>query len=98
MTVIHSTMSIEKLSKLHSHFEYGGKLLKDLQESDLSKAGDWEGTFEELKQSIIEKGILNPIAIDKFESGELNLKNGHHRAVIAMQIGLTSVPVVYVVA
>jgi hypothetical protein len=87
-------MLISKLSKLHSHPEYGGKIIGQMTEFDLSKNGIWQGTFDELKQDIIKNGIQTPLEIDKFESGELNLKNGHHRAVIAIQIGLTSVPVI----
>ena len=87
-------MAINILSRLHGHAEYGGKIIAEITEKDLSHDGDWKGSFQELKQSIMEHGIKKPLEIDKFESGELNLKNGHHRAVIAIQIGLKYVPVI----
>ena len=87
-------MAVSILSRLHGHAEYGGKIIAKMTEKDLSHDGDWKGSFQELKQSIMEHGIKMPLEIDKFESGELNLKNGHHRAVIAIQIGLKYVPVI----
>lgn len=86
-------LKVEKLAKLHSHAEYGGKLVGDLTVVDLSHAGDWDGSFDELVQSIRDTGIQIPLRIDKSESGELMLRNGHHRAVIAIQLGLDTVPV-----
>lgn len=86
-------MPIKDLMKLRSHAEYGAKFVGDLTENDLSKAGDWKFSFSDLKNHIQTYGILIPLRVHKYESGEMMLGNGHHRAVIAMQLGIKNVPV-----
>ena len=87
-------MPTKRLARMHSHAEYGGKLIGEMTPDDLSQDGDWLGTFGELVASVTANGILNPLQVDRFESGELTLRNGHHRAVIAIQAGMVAVPVV----
>lgn len=84
------SMPIAKLKKIRS--AELGKLLADLVEDDLTKSGEWNGSFDELRESILREGILKPIDIYQFDSGERLLGNGHHRAFLAIQLGLDSIP------
>lgn len=86
-------LTIERLKKIRSHAEYGGKFIADLTEDDLSKSGDWQGSFADLKTDIALRGVQTPLILDKYESGEITLANGHHRAVIAIQLGIDYVPI-----
>jgi len=86
-------MSMDRLKKIRSHAEYGCKFIADLTENDLSHDGDWLGSFSDLKTDISMRGIVSPLIIDKYDSGEMTLGNGHHRAVIAMQLNIDYVPV-----
>ena len=83
-------MPIGRLKKMRS--AELGKLLADLVEDDLTKAGDWDGSFDDLRESIRRHGIIKPLDVYQFESGERLLGNGHHRAFLAIQLGLDAVP------
>ena len=86
-------MKVERLKKLRSHAEYGGKIIGKMTQADLSHNGEWRGSFSDLKADIETNGITNPLIIDKYASGEMTLGNGHHRAVIAMELDMAYVPV-----
>jgi len=86
-----SMMPIEELRGLSSENFEGVKVgnLLDLRwdgDEDLPKV--WGKDYDDLKSDIAEKGIHTPLLI----SGK-QLLDGHHRAVAAMQLGMSHVPV-----
>jgi hypothetical protein len=49
--------------------------------------------YDELKQDISKHGMKSPISATRLSNGETLLTEGHHRAVIAKELGFSHVPV-----
>ena len=49
--------------------------------------------YDALKEDIAKHGIRKPIEVSKSEEEGTVLENGHHRYVIAKELGLSKVPV-----
>ena len=86
-------MKITELLEYTAHAEYRCKPLADMTRADVSHRGEYPGDMNELKADINRNGILRPLLVREDESGERWLRNGHHRLVLAMELGLTEVPV-----
>lgn len=50
--------------------------------------------FDKLSASIREHGILNPLFVEKDRSNKY-LIDGHHRAIVARELGIDRIPVTY---
>lgn len=83
-------ITIEELSLLASHPEYGCRPVGELLFADLREPGQMPSLLE----SIARDGIQKPLVIDEHESGEQILADGHHRATAAIYLGLETVPVI----
>ena len=86
-----SMLPIEELKNLKSENFEGVKVgnLLDLRwdkDEDLPKV--WGKDYEDLKSDIAKRGIHTPLLIS-----DKQLLDGHHRAVAAMELGISHVPV-----
>lgn len=54
-----------------------------------------EGYQNQLKASIAKDGIKSPVEASKLPNGETLLLDGHHRVMIAQELGMSHVPVVF---
>jgi len=86
-------MKMTELLEYTAHAEYLCKSLADMTRLDVQHRGEYPGDMTELKADINRNGIQNPLIVREDESGERWLRNGHHRLVAAMELGLTEVPV-----
>jgi ParB-like chromosome segregation protein Spo0J len=84
------TIKTEALKRLTSHPEYGCVKLGNLKAEDLRQPEQ----MKRLSESVKKQGILTPLLIQVEESGERYLRDGHHRAVVAIALGLDTVPVI----
>ena len=86
-------MKLTELLGYTAHAEYRCKPLADMSRADVQHRGEYLGDLDQLKADINRNGIQNPLIVREDESGERWLRNGHHRLVIAMELGLTEVPI-----
>jgi len=86
-------MKMTELLSYSAHAEYRCKPLEDMTRADVQHRGEYPGDMTQLKQDINRNGIQNPLIVREDESGERWLRNGHHRLVAAMELGLSEVPV-----
>ena len=86
-------MKLEELLRYTAHAEYRCKDLSDMTRDDVSHRGEYDGSLDQLIADIQDNGIKVPLLLQEDESGERWLRNGHHRLVAAMEIGLDEVPV-----
>lgn len=84
------TIKTEALKRLSSHPEYGCVKLGELREDNLREPEQ----MKRLSDSVKRHGITTPLLIQVEESGERYLRDGHHRAVVAIASGLDTVPVI----
>lgn len=54
-----------------------------------------EGYYDELKADIAKHGIKDPIEATQTEKGNFLLTEGHHRVIIARELGLHHIPVIF---
>jgi hypothetical protein len=54
-----------------------------------------EGYQNQLKADIAKNGIKRPVEASKLANGETLLLEGHHRVMIAKELGMSHVPVVF---
>ena len=87
-------MKLDELLSYTAHAEYLCKELSRMTREDVQHQGDYQGTIDELVRDIAVNGIQVPLVVREDESGERWLRNGHHRLVAAMELGLDKVPVV----
>lgn len=75
-----------------SYDNYPLHTVEGWQEMIATKGGDRQ--IPSIIRAIQEHGFLDPICIEEFPtSGEWCLGNGHHRLVVAILLGLDSIPV-----
>lgn len=86
-------MKLTELLGYTAHAEYRCKPLADMNRADVQHRGEYPGDLDQLKADINRNGIQNPLIVREDESGERWLRNGHHRLVVAMELGLTEVPI-----
>jgi ParB-like chromosome segregation protein Spo0J len=85
--MIDRTISVEELKSLIS-FDHGC-LVGDLP-GDAYADKKHLDVLEELRQSIRDNGVTSPLRVVGNQ-----LVDGHHRALVIMELGLASVPIVY---
>lgn len=76
-----SNIKLESISKIKSLITGGGFRTQE--------------EINELKESIIQNGIKQPVELIKNEKGKIILKDGNHRILIAEELGLKEIPVTY---
>ena len=85
--MIFKTLSLEELKDLRS-FDHGCRV------GDLSVAlygeGKHERVLQGLRESIQQDGVTEPLRV---VSGVL--VDGHHRALVIMELGLSEIPITY---
>jgi hypothetical protein len=86
-------MKLEELLSYTAHAEYRCKNLSSMTREDVAHRGEYDGSIDQLIADIQANGIKVPLLLQEDESGERWLRNGHHRLVAAMEIGLDEVPV-----
>lgn len=86
-------MRITELVTYTAHAEYRCKPLSAMTRDDVQHQGEYKGTIDQLIEDIRANGIQSPLLVQEDESGERWLRNGHHRLVAALELGLTEVPV-----
>lgn len=86
-------MKLQELLTYTAHAEYRCKDLSEMTRADVPHWGEYQGTIDQLIEDIKENGIMVPLLVQEDESGERWLRNGHHRLVAAMELGLDEVPV-----
>lgn len=83
-----TSVSAAELVQLGVHPEYApAERVGDLWITDFS-----ERHMAELIADIRVNGIRDPLVVRREESGECWLRDGHHRAVAALALGMSSVP------
>tara|TARA_R110002074_G_scaffold4021_2_gene20365 strand:- start:1200 stop:1487 length:288 start_codon:yes stop_codon:yes gene_type:complete len=87
------TMKLDELLGYTAHAEYLCKPLANMSRADVPHQGDFAGSMDDLIGDIRANGIRVPLHLQEDESGERWLRNGHHRLVAAMELGLQEVPV-----
>ena len=89
-------LPVKVLKGLWRHPEYGGGLVGDLDRDRLLAMGPNDKLYlDSLAMEIDEIGIYEPLEVFIASNGEAFLNNGHHRAVVAMELRLETVPVVF---
>lgn len=85
--MIHKTISLDELKALVS-FDHGC-LVEDLPLSSY-QAMKHRDVLEELRQSMDRLGVITPLRVV-----DTHLVDGHHRALVIMELGIEEVPVTY---
>jgi hypothetical protein len=86
-------IKLDELLSYTAHAEYLCKELSRMTREDVAHRGEYQGSIDDLIEDIRDNGIKVPLLVQEDESGERWLRNGHHRLVAAMELGLDEVPV-----
>jgi hypothetical protein len=88
-----TTMPVTTLRGIYTEYlaEVGQLEREDLEEHSRSGPYDWAA----LTTHIRENGIQEPIEVGVDDDGDMYVINGSHRAVIACELRLSEVPVIY---
>ena len=87
-------MNLEEVGDLHTR-DFEGIPVKHIDREFFTERGEDLSHYESLKDSIAKEGMKKPIKVIKNEHEFPWLYDGHHRAVIALELGMKKVPVKY---
>jgi ParB-like chromosome segregation protein Spo0J len=87
-------MDLKDVGDLHTR-DFESIPVKHIDREFFTERGEEPSNYDNLKKSIAKEGMKKPIKVVKNDHEFPWLYDGHHRAVIAHELGLKKVPVEY---